>query len=563
MQFTFVEENRRFELIDMATKTAASTYTPSVIVKLLKGVPRIDWSLNSGQSTAFQIAPNRLYTNSNYVQSLITVPAILFGGGIIAFVVLLTVLISRNVNKCGSCAPDVKDIRSPDAFPKWADGVERSRTALQVFFWLHVVIALAGAHLLYLGNSFYDAALTSLLSDVTFVANQYNKIGTLAQQYLYSVGFIYNYINKSPCAQKNMAAVIPALSTLINLQTSNQLLYDTSTVMPQRLNDMNSVLNAYAVNSKKYAVYAIYAFVTFVCLLSGVAVGIRSKGWTQLAAGLQLVASAGTSLVAFFMMPILMAWSDYCMAPATGTMQVFTSPTTVTSPLFWYAIYYTSCGNSIFPLPSPLDSPVAQIASYAGAVNSSLGALSAATGACPYDRGLLAARTTLAQTFAKNNTVVVAAYNCSTATGTAIADGVYTQICGGLYTGSFTYFFCLLAMSFGTFLMLCTSVVLYQYYPTPYWTLTRADDDLMYMDGEPGEAEKQKLDEEDGGGSQPPVMGLSSDFIPQAVSEDAYVSLLLAPTLTVPQQRMQLSKPQKKEGPAFAPPTFDEAKREG
>jgi hypothetical protein len=58
-------------------------------------------------------------------------------------------------------------------------------------------------------------------------------------------------------------------------------------------------------------------------------------------------------------------------------------------------------------------------------------------------------------------------------------------------------------------------------------------------------------------------MGLSDDYAPKAVSEEAYVSLLLAPTLTAPQQRMQLSRPKKDAGGAFAPPDFDEAKREG
>jgi hypothetical protein len=553
----------------------AATYSPSRIVKLINGIPRIDWALNKG-SNAFQLSPDRLYTTQPYVQSLITFPAILFGIGIVAFVVLLTVLVSRNVNKCGSCAPDVKDIGNSDNFPSWADKVVVRRTFLQVVFWFHVVIAMAGAHLLFLGNTFYDVALSNLLADVSFVTNQYNKIGTLAQKYLSSIGSIYNSVNTAACAKANMAAVIPTLTTLVNLQTSNQLLYDSSAVMPQRLKQLTDVLNMYAVSSKMYAVYVIYAFVTFVCLLSGVAVGTRSKGVTQLAAASQLVASAGTSLVAFFMLPILMAWSDYCTAPVTNTLQVFTpsAPTATASPLLFYALYYSSCGNT-FVFPSPLDSTVAQIATYASAVNTSLGALSATAGVCRYDSGLVAARTTLTATYARNNTAVVAAYNCSGPTGAAIADGVYTQICGDLYKGFFTYFFCLLGASFGTFLMLCTSVVLYQYYAPPYWTLTRADDDVAYMGDdvdEPAEkAEKgagmrvkaKPMELDAGKGSQPAVMGLSDDYAPKAVSEEAYVSLLLAPTLTAPQQRMQLSRPKKNEGGAFAPPDFDEAKREG
>ena len=298
---------------------AWSFYSPSPLVQKVNMIPRIGWNFETGISSNFALSPSTLYTSNAYVQSLVTFPAILLSIAIISFVIVITVMITRCFLQCGQCAPNVQDQyeKYEGNYLRWSRIIVSRRRTLVFFFWTGLLFALTGACVLFFGNSLYDPSLATLQSDLSYVTSQYNIIQRISSGYLFKVANMYNSVNLSPCGSKNTSAVFAPLKNIINLGSSSQALYDATSPMPLRINQMNGLIQTYGIQSKMIAMYTCFAFVTFLCLLSACALCTRNKLFTQVVAILQLITSGAITLVVCFQMVILMAWSDFCMSPVS------------------------------------------------------------------------------------------------------------------------------------------------------------------------------------------------------------------------------------------------------
>jgi hypothetical protein len=168
---------------------------------------------------------------------------------------------------------------------------------LNAVYWLGWIFALAGAHLLFFGNSMYDPSLDALRKDMSFVRAKYQYVKATAQSYMNIVSTSYVTVDTSSCRTANASQVFPVLRNLIEINVGSQALYEASYPIPMRIDQMDSVLSSYAMVAKDTAVYTCYSFVTVVCLLSLVAVGTRNKALTIAAAWLQGITSAAVMLV--------------------------------------------------------------------------------------------------------------------------------------------------------------------------------------------------------------------------------------------------------------------------
>ena len=150
--------------------------------------------------------------------------------------------------------------------------------------------------------------------------------------------------------------------------------------------------------------------------------------------------------------------------------------------MFYFTLYYAACDGST---PSPIDAPLAAVQTNRVLLNNSLSyLLNPTSGQCQNDPNLLATRSTLQNNFVANQTLIYNAVDCTQTTGKTIIDGINNQICGNMFNGFFTFYICFWAMSGGLFLMLCTSLVIYQYYDDGYWRVGAKDEDVAALDDE-------------------------------------------------------------------------------
>ena len=654
---------------------ATTVYSPSRVVNIVRGVPRIGFNFELNRPATFALSPSTIYLSSNpYLQSIITFPAILLSAAIIAFVVVPTVLLTRFCLQCSSCAPEASDQYVKYALQpqKWSREVATNRGCLLFFFWVGFAIAVCGAHMLWYGTSLYDPAMASLRSSVQYVQGQYARVETTAQTFLSTAGTMYVGVDQSPCRFANASAVVATKRGLVALSAASQAVYDTAYGLPLRLGQMDAYLATYGQQAKLVAVSSGYAWATFVCLLSALAVGLRNKAFTQVlfafstsgpcnhvhntfithpftcsnqaAATLQFITSAAVTLVAFFISVILIAWADFCADPVASTLQVFGQVNVTATPLYPYAAYYTTCaapGTAPQRALTPTHSALAQVATAGMGVAQSLSLLSNKAGRCPNDANLVKAYGQLITVLPGNITASALGINCTQPTGARMNDAVYNQICGGMYTGFTAFTLCYLAVGFGMFLMLVTSVVVYNHYEEEYWSQlccaageedveetyggknkdtpftsvlqpparnlmmgrpllwgsvqantaheTRWHDDALMelygpsaSYGAPSSPASRRppdavFDPAGGIGRVDPVKTMpkyGGEYVPKQPSLTAYMSLLYAPTVTEPQEQMNLRyrerqrRPPKEggddgDGDAFAAPTFGEGDGEG
>jgi len=193
----------------------------------------------------------------------------------------------------------------------------------------------------------------------------------------------------------------------------------------------------------------------------------------QAAATLQYVTSAAVTLVAFFTSVILIAWADYCADPVASTLQVFGQVNVTATPLYPYAAYYTTCGApGAAPQQAltPTHVALAQVVTAGLGVAQSLATLASPGGPCPGDPNLVKTYGQLLTVFPGNISAAALGINCTQPTGTRMNDAVFNQICGGMFNGFAAFVACFLAVSCGMFLMLVTSVVVYNHYEEVYWS---------------------------------------------------------------------------------------------
>lgn len=268
------------------------------LVAAVRRIPRIGYDFQTMPSD-FTLSSNTLYPEDPYVQSLITFPAILLGIGIISFVVFLTIMCTRLFLPCGACAPREQDQYEAyeGNYKRWAGVVVVRRGILNAVFWIGWIFALAGAHLLFLGNSMYDPSLDTLRNDIALVRSKYQQVKTVAQSYMNIVSTSYITVDTSPCRVANASQVFPVLRNLIELNAGSQALYEAAYPIPMRVDQMDNVLTTYAIVAKNAAIYTGYSFVTLVCILSLLAVGTKNKTLTIATAWLQGITSAAVMLV--------------------------------------------------------------------------------------------------------------------------------------------------------------------------------------------------------------------------------------------------------------------------
>jgi hypothetical protein len=118
-------------------------------------IPHLDYSLQP-QSSSFNITLNRNFDLSNeYIQSLITFPAILLALGILSLLIYSLVLLSQCCFTCSKSQPQEQDIikRFNGDRLQWANRLSYIKTSLLVTFSFFLIVAFFANHLQFLVRS--------------------------------------------------------------------------------------------------------------------------------------------------------------------------------------------------------------------------------------------------------------------------------------------------------------------------------------------------------------------------------------------------------------------------
>lgn len=119
-------------------------------------IPHLDYSLQP-QSSLFNITLTQNFDLSNeYIQSLITFPAILLALGILSLLVFSLILLSRCCFTCSKSQPEEQDIikRFNGDRHQWANRLSYIKTSLLVTFSFFLIVAFFCNHLQFLVRNY-------------------------------------------------------------------------------------------------------------------------------------------------------------------------------------------------------------------------------------------------------------------------------------------------------------------------------------------------------------------------------------------------------------------------
>ena len=151
-------------LLVASSQTTSAEYTPSLYARAASRIPHVTYKLETS-SNMWKIQSDTLNTKNNYVQSLITLPAILLAIGILLFIFLLLFWLLRYAGcMCFADRPSNSLlIRDPLA---WVRAVRVRKNTLLGVFTTFFVLTLAAATLSWYGYTLLIDGISGTQTDM-------------------------------------------------------------------------------------------------------------------------------------------------------------------------------------------------------------------------------------------------------------------------------------------------------------------------------------------------------------------------------------------------------------
>lgn len=430
-------------------------YAPDNTVKVGHSIPHVGVDGKLYDST---------FTYSEgYLQSLIPVPAVILGIGLLSILIYMSLMCFRCCCECIRYAPNRDDYlkdNAPITKFDWAHKVVSRRRLTLFLFVTFLFFTFAVNHILFWG----DATISQGVSDAS---DGLNSLGDTFAVYSDATGaFVASYarlgqaMSDVTCQEYNSQAQAQVSSTLSSFEGYATVLNDAISDIAPNIYSASDTFITYGTTKKSTVVYIFYAFIAFDCILLALAAIIRNKVFMQVLLSFSLLIVIALTVICCIEMVIVMLLSDFCMDPieyiSTLASKLFGS----TSSIYQAVDYYTTCSGSM-PYTSDLISVNTELLSFQTQLNG------LQTAGCSDSDLTLAIQET--STLITSLTVLTNELSACTSIQLPLKEIIENSSCVDTINGFFIIWICQFLCSGFLYFTICAASVLYQYFD--FWTL--------------------------------------------------------------------------------------------
>ncbi len=301
--------------------------------------------------------------NRDYLQSLITLPVILFALGILAVLFLLIISNCFTPNSCFwkycwyyicccFCCPKKPKVRTPEEIEEKKRAWEAKKAKTVKYCYSAIGLIFSANLFLWMGNADMTTAFDTISSGID---DMVSLLGTI-------LGAVYsnsdsinngatnlkNYLQSADCTSNLQPSDLNSMTSFADsIASAAQSIYDLANPFVATMDSFGNQVDAQRPQKDKW-VLIVFLCLLGICLGNAATVYCKSKVWSFLMSIISYVLIVLLLIVCTVSMVIVMGLSDFCIDPSGNIAGLFSEGSSMVNTV----TYYTECKGNNSPFGS-------------------------------------------------------------------------------------------------------------------------------------------------------------------------------------------------------------------